>query len=523
MHLKLPSNLLCSVSEGTPSLGVSEVVFIVPQASRPLPLSSVLSSISSASLASHLSTLRRDILTHYIEYTFNQPTSLTISNVKDTSGTLIHVLSRFPSPPNAIDNNSPLVNVCTTLDFLHKQLFPALPPTHQQSFMRSLSKPISTAVLTHLLIPCLPSRLEALPNFLKLANKAVDLEDKYIVGMLDTSSDREIKAWVTNVCTHYERQRRSCILDSARKLIIQSASSSESTFYAHLPLSQEVSDQAEHVPQDEGDAWGLDDDGQSFKTGSSKSAVEPENENGWGFDDDLDEEVAEKQPQADPAKVEEDPGDAWGWNDDEELVQTEDNPWDDPWGDESTPAEVTSTMRPTKAPSSSATAVGSTQPSLITNSRTVNGTDDISRHPPKSGPTSELYLVSNLAKSIISAVEDALHEGKGLASSGIFPYSPASTTMPGTLIMQSGALVLDLYRAVYPVVAAERLIRPGDLMKFANNCFWLAEEVSRLVAYERGVLVVKDKLEECKSVLQVLADSWYQDGIVSSGLFSVLK
>lgn len=479
----------------------------MPQSLKPLPLSSVLSSISSASLTSHLSTLRRDILTHYIEYTFDQPTSLTVSSMKDPSGSLIHVLSRFPSPPGATDNASPLSNVSTALDFLHKQLFPALPPTHQQSFLRSLSKPISTAILARLLVPCLPSQLEALPTFLKLANKAVDLEDKYVVGMLDASSDREIKAWVNNVCTHYERQRRSCLLDSARKLIIHNASSSEPTFYAYLTLSQENPDQAGHAPSDEGDAWGLDDDGQSFKTGSSKSAVD---DNVWGFDDDL-EDIVEKQQQADPAKVDEDPGDAWEWND-EEPAQAEDNAWDDPWSDETTvPSQHPSAN---SATGTQRVAVGSKTPSFVTNGRPAKATDDPSRDPPKSGPMTEPYLVSTLAKSIILAVEDALHEGKGLASSSIFSYSPTST-MPGTLIMQSGALVLDLYRAVYPVVAAARLARPRDVMKFANDCFWLAEEVGRLVTYERGVLVVKDKLEECRFVLQVLADSWYQDGIVS--------
>ncbi|KAG0709388.1 hypothetical protein DFH29DRAFT_888144 [Suillus ampliporus] len=468
----------------------SEVIIkpfvLVPQSLKPLPLSSVLSSISSASLASHLSTLRRDILTHYIECSFDQPTSLTVSTMKDTSGALMHVLGRFPSSPNTTDTASPLANVSTALDFLHKQLFPALPSTHKHSFPRSLGKPISTAVLARLLIPGLPSQLEALPAFLKLANKAVDLEEKYIVGMLDASSEREIKAWVNNVCTHYERQRRSCILDSARKLIVQSASSSESTFHAQLPLSQETPGLA---PADEGDA------------------SEPEEENVWGFDDDLGEEIEAQQ--VDPTEVEEDPGDAWGWNDEEtapeEAVQPEDNAWDDPWGEEST---VTPAVRPTTMPSrrSSANSAPATQKvstrskkSSITNGRPTN--------------KSEPYLVSTLAKSIIHTVEDALHEGKGLASSGIIPSSQTSTTTPGTLIMQSGGFVLDLYRAVYPIVAAARLARPGDVMKFSNNCFWLAEEVGRLVTYEREALVVKDKLEECKSVLQVLADSWYQDGI----------
>jgi centromere/kinetochore protein ZW10 len=426
----------------------------------------------------------------------------------------MHVLGRFPSSPNSTDTGSPLANVSTALDFLHKQLFPALPSTHQHSFPRSLSKPISTAVLARLLIPGLPSQLEALPAFLQIVNKAVDLEDKYIVGMLDASSEREIKSWVNNICAHYERQRRSHILDSARKLIIQNVSS-ESTFLAQLPLSQEIPNKAGTAPLDEGDVWGLDDDGQSLNAGSSSSAPE---ENVWGFDDDL-QEGAETQ-QADPVEVvEEDPGDAWGWNDEEsapeEPAQAEDT-WDDPWGEEPALSEVTPAVRtePVSSQRPSANSAPATQ-------RVSRPTDGTSHPAPKSGPITEPYVVSTLAKLIIHTVEDALHEGQKLSSSGIFPTSSTSTTAPGTLIMQSGALVLDLYRAVYPTVAAARLVRPGDVMKFSNNCCWLAEEVGRLVTNERGVLVVKDKLEECKSVLQVLADSWYQDGIVSSRLFTI--
>ncbi|KAG1770673.1 hypothetical protein EDD22DRAFT_977060 [Suillus occidentalis] len=480
-------------------VNASEVIIkpfvLVPRSLKPLPLSSVLSSISPASLASHLSTLRRDILTHYIECSFDQPTSLTVSTRKDTSGALMHVLGRFPSSPNSTDTGSPLANVSTALDFLHKRLFPDLPSTHQHSFPRSLSKPISTAVLARLLIPGLPSQLEALPAFLQIVNKAVDLEDKYIVGMLDASSEREIKSWVNNICAHYERQRRSHILDSARTLIIQNVSSD-------YPLSQEIPDKAGPAPSDEGDAWGLDNDGQSLNAGSSSSAPE---ENVWGFDDDV-QEGTETQQAAPVEVVEEDPGDAWGWNDEEpapeELAQAEDT-WDDPWGEEPAISEVTPAVR--------TEPVSSQRPSA----NSALATQRVSR------PLGRLYMVSTLAKLIIHTVEDALHEGQKLSSSGIFSTSSTSITTPGTLIMQSGALVLDLYRAVYPIVAAARLVRPGDVMKFSNNCCWLAEEVGRLVTNERGVLVVKDKLEECKSALQVLADSWYQDGIVSSRLFTI--
>lgn len=81
--------------------------------------------------------------------------------------------------------------------------------------------------------------------------------------------------------------------------------------------------------------------------------------------------------------------------------------------------------------------------------------------------------------------------------------------------MQSGALVLDLYRALYLVAAASRLSQPAGHMQFSNDCYYLSEEMVRVLKSEQGPPSVRDRLEECKDDLKILADSWFYRGIVS--------
>ncbi|KAG9313112.1 hypothetical protein JVU11DRAFT_6562 [Chiua virens] len=75
--------------------------------------------------------------------------------------------------------------------------------------------------------------------------------------------------------------------------------------------------------------------------------------------------------------------------------------------------------------------------------------------------------------------------------------------------MQSGALILNLYHALYPVVAASKLSQPIGRMQISNDCFYLSEdsEIARVLKTERPLSSVKEKLEECKGDLHVLADS----------------
>ena len=49
-----------------------------------------------------------------------------------------------------------------------------------------------------------------------------ELEEKYIVNMLGQDlHDREIETWADKVSSHYERKRRTQILEDARQMILR--------------------------------------------------------------------------------------------------------------------------------------------------------------------------------------------------------------------------------------------------------------------------------------------------------------
>lgn len=483
-----------------------------------------------------MSSLRRDITAHYIEHTLDYPTSLSISQEPDRFGSFIHRLQRLSSSSN--HGATRLGNLSRILEFMNDKLFPCLPQPQREAFLRSLAKPLTTSIMTRLLIPSLPSKLDTLPTFLELSRDSVDFETKYVVSLLKGDAfGGEIRNWVDNVCAHYERGRRQHILDDVRKTILASASCSKDTFSAELVTVINASQPTPASPVTT-DNRNLHDVPLS-KTDSSSSSFDTED--AWGFDDDVEPEVP---PVSKPDSLEEpepDPNEAWGWNDELAQEQPEtstqdsaevtpeepteqDEVWDDdPWADDSVAGEVTLPNRPPVAsyiasppqPALAASASSSRRPLSEYRSPT-NGHHLLSKPLQNADTvTKELYSVSELVRRIVRVVEDALHEGKALASSGIFSKSSPSISTPGVLIMQSGALVLDLYRALYLVAAASRLSQPPGHMQFSNDCYYLSEEIARMLKSEQGLPSARERLEECKGDFSVLAKSWFYQGIVS--------
>ncbi|EGO22432.1 hypothetical protein SERLADRAFT_350499 [Serpula lacrymans var. lacrymans S7.9] len=506
-----------------------------PQSNISYSLSDVFASLSANSAISHLTTLRRDVLAHYIDYTLSQPTSVTVKTEIEFTGTSFHKLSHVPSPPNTENLLTRLDNLAAVLDFLKQYLLPSLPISQKESFPKSLCKPMGSAILTHLLEPSLPSSLHLLPPFLNLTKKAVRFEEDHIVGVLGgASNNRDIKSWVDGVSGHYERQRRLSILEAARTIIVEIDETS-STFHAETISAQEVNDEISQIPAtsdtEGGDAWNLDDDKKS--TGNASSI---QDESGWSFEDDVigvepESTDGSNVPPPQSTKVQStddvDPGDAWGWNDDEEPLVDDENAeetvWDDPWSD--APSEISVPARPPAAPSITSVPTETvTRPDNFAamNSHSSSAASGLevrqavdSRHT-RSGSRSaikEVYLVSSRTRSIIRIVENALQEGKELISSGIFSYSPTSTSLPGTLILQSAIQVLNLFRALYTVTFSPRLAQSEQSMLFSNDCFYLSEEIARIATYERGLLTVKEELVECRDTMKLLSDSWFHDSI----------
>jgi centromere/kinetochore protein ZW10 len=334
-----------------------------------------------------------------------------------------------------------------------------------------------------------------------LVSRATDFEDKYIVGILGNDPhDREIKTWADGVSGHYERKRRMEILENARLVIV--GAEDGGSFMAEM--EQDAAGNAETgvifvqgkgLVQEDSDAWGLDEDG-------SKEETE---EDGWGFDDG-DEPEPEVKPE--PAAAQEgDLADAWAWNDDE-ASPVDDDPWAEELDEPTRPPAAPSIPKPTThLQKTSVPHTNGTSPTKRTDTRPPQ---IALRSPPK-----ETYLVSDRTKNIIGLVKDAIHEGQEFASSQLFTSS-VSSSAPGALILQSALSILDLYRALYPVVFGAHLTLSSELaLRFSNDCLYLSRETSKLQNTTLDHNPPNPDLENVKNNLTILGDSWFEDTIVS--------
>lgn len=520
----------------------------VRQSDTVLSLSSVVSSLPLSFLSSHMNTLRRDLTTHYIDHLLKQPVSVMVDSHEGAVSPAEFKLTIFPEPPTKYDPLSRIENLARVLEFLRDHLLPFLPQS--STFALSLCKPITTAVLNHLLIPSMPSSLDALPNFLLLVQRAVDFERDYVGELLgDDSPDKEVKIWADAVDAHYERKRRVDLLECARAIITHEENDGDAFRVEVLVIDDSQEEPlekakngavppSEPIPIVEEDAWGLEEE---------PSISVTEEENGWDFEDDVEPapkpEPAAKSPSVERSTTptEDDPSDAWGWNDDESTPleegdeSTDSSAWDDPWGDE--PAEPT--PRPVIEPKAATRLEklsNKSKPSASVASSTVTSPVPTSVPPPTPAmpflarqattahnpppPVSlssekEWYIVSGRVKEIIFLVEDVLNEASQLMNSKIL--STTSHHAPvGSILGQTSSFVLELYRALYPVAFANSLsISPKRAFCYANDCLWLSNEVKRVSHLSNFPLSIKDKLGEGQDRLRAVADSWYEDSIVS--------
>jgi centromere/kinetochore protein ZW10 len=284
-----------------------------------LPTSAIFSSLSTTSLTTHLNILRQGLISHYIERLIQKPISITISCTDAIDPEVKFTLSSSLSDAEKLIDR--LQSLSAFLLFLNKNLFPHLRASNQQDFPKLLCQPITKALLERLLLPSIPSSFAALPPFLDLVQCSVDFEEKYLVQLLGNSpQDRPIKEWADGVNGQYERKRRVDLLDEARALLRRDGMP-QHTFRAehHQNIQPETpvnstangtrnhdkvlkSDDESHIETDES-AWGFD----AATTASQQGNETPQ-------------QIRTQQRDS------EDPSDAWGLDDDEES-------WDDPWDD----------------------------------------------------------------------------------------------------------------------------------------------------------------------------------------------
>lgn len=537
-----------------------------------LELSSILSSLSSTSIASQLTSLRRDIISLYIERIARQPSDVKISQMKDISGVHEHKLVLFPLPPDSENPISRLQTLSTILEFLSLHLFPHLPSPDRLSFPRSLTKAVKESVLQKILTTSLPSSLDKLPGFLALVEKSIEFEEAYVVTMLGDDGERTIQVWADHVAMHYERKRRTELLEAARTIISHEPSNSSFRIEIELkpasPLQNALSDEATTpestiVEPEEDTAWGFEaegekDSGKMAIVEATKTNPVPEatddstDENGWSFE--LDEET---DPTLEPAEDLEKPesttsdapqnDDPWGWTDESEAnasttngdhkeTTKDDSVWDDPWDDppqDDISSNVPVVAKPAKrlekfsskgksshtnghssppALSHSSAAAPSPAPSHSSATVPSHAPAIVQKAPQSQQPTviKESYLVSGRTRELLNLVQRVLNEADQLDSSAIFSRYPRQT--PTGIIAQASSLILDLYRGLYPVSQSAELTNSPKLsMTLSNDCLYMSGEVEAIAhRFPR----VKESFSDSSRRLKVLSEAWFNETVV---------
>lgn len=334
---------------------------LVHKSSKMVSLHGIISSLSPTSLSERLAVLRRDIIAHFIEFALTQPLSITRSgNTGPSSASIEHRLELFPAPPNLATLVSRLDNLSEILEFLNIHLFGAIPPSQRVTFLKSFSKPLTSGILNHLLIPSIPTSLSGLPKYLELLERAVKFESDDLTRVLfgptfgvstgtEIRPENEIKNWARGIISHYQKKRRVDILDQARRMFVDISSDWHETFQVEWTLSSvgpALSANGSTLPESVATsrppsaADRPPTPGTNGTNGVDRDVeIQQVDNEGWGFDeagDGADEEITSPDQEArgspagsslsslkDPdAHSADEVDDAWGWNDEEDPEPT---------------------------------------------------------------------------------------------------------------------------------------------------------------------------------------------------------
>ncbi|KAL5492372.1 YTM1_3 [Sanghuangporus weigelae] len=298
-----------------------------------ISLPDILESLSTQSLDSYLTSLRRDIVAHFIVFPSQQAASSTVSRNTDVDGTPHICFSLFPLPPSPDFKKAIPAYFKSLFDFLREHLISALPPLIRESFPRTLYKPTANALLSNVLVSLLPSSLSGLPPFLELVQDAVKFEQEYFFredsAFDGLQGEGEIRTWGRGVAGHYGRKRRIDLLAETRKVILTSTNGETVRVeVSELSLSNDNLPAPEVIPVQGGieggeeTGWDFDDDAPAAgvdvpeidKPAEEMTKQTERDMSGRDFDD-------ADAGASDQTKVEDDgldDSDAWGWGDDEE-------------------------------------------------------------------------------------------------------------------------------------------------------------------------------------------------------------
>ncbi|KZS94348.1 hypothetical protein SISNIDRAFT_484577 [Sistotremastrum niveocremeum HHB9708] len=486
----------------------------VSKTTNTLTLEPILASLHPATLSEHLTSLRRDLITRFVEPVCRSQSEIAVEDHNQH----FHVLTLSPSA----NSSSPLTSLRTLVSFLSQNFLLYLPPSHETVFTTSLYAPLTSLILSQLIQPHLPSKTTEIPSFLELVDDAVRYESELKDRGIASGEANDIAHWADKAATHYEQRRRETLISKAKDIIQATGLDGKirvdapPTPTAHsIPLPEPHSSSDENA---DNTAWDFQED----PITEQEANMEPEADD-WGFNEESGEPKEDEGLEAD--------ADGWGWGDDEDdSVEAEAPPPPPP---QVHPAERSSAQPNT--PIAIAPKAATRLEKLSSKGKSASSTPLQSPAPPQSPVPShpvqaaksssssirpELkkaekvkYSVTHRATSILELVEAAIREGETLRRSQAFPVSTSSDNLPGMLIMQTGPLILDLLRAIYPVGHGQATSATKKSMQWACDCRFLSLESTR-IANALDEHALKTRIEDVANQLHFLWEVTFDDVIV---------
>jgi protein transport protein DSL1/ZW10 len=276
---------------------------------RSFLLSDILMSVPKEVLSTTLTTIRKEILTRYVERALRERIQL-VPTSEDT-------LEVQPSPSS--DCFPTLLAIFT---FIHDRLLPSLPDVQRNPFASSFYVGLSEAIQTNLLVRSIPDDGYGLAPYLALIRSAINFESQVIKMGFFSGVEHRIQAWGDGAQSHYEKKRRATLVDKARLIIL-----TDNHAPTRVTLKSSTDVVAEEAKQE-------------------PSTEKPEEDVNWDFDDEESNKPKEngkpsKQEAAEtPSEEPEEGADGWGFEDEDEALdgtaakEGSSDPWGVDWDDD---------------------------------------------------------------------------------------------------------------------------------------------------------------------------------------------
>jgi protein transport protein DSL1/ZW10 len=294
-------------------LSITDSRFSVHPQYRTFLLSDILISVPNDVLSTTLTTVRKEILTRYVQRALRERIQLI-------------PVDKYALEVQSSPSSDCFPTLLNTFTFIHDRLLPSLPDAYQSPFAASFYVGISEAIQTHLLVPSIPDSVDGLAQYLTIIRTAINFESQVIKMGFFTGVEHRIQVWGDGAQSHYEKKRRATLVDNARLIILTDnrvPTRVALAASAGVITKEEQNEPSTEKPEEEVD-WDFDDEdnskpqenGHTSKQETSEvPSEEPDEEvDGWGFEDDHDEPV-------DKAAAEGQPNDPWGVEWDDGAVQ----------------------------------------------------------------------------------------------------------------------------------------------------------------------------------------------------------